>query len=69
MNCSVWGSLSEKVYGGRTTAFKEEKLKDAIRQKRREIPQDEIQKAILFWKKWLRAICDESEGNIDHLFN
>ena len=48
---SVWDSLSERVYSGRTTAFREEELKDAIRQKWREIPQDEVQKAILSWKK------------------
>ena len=69
MDYNVWDSLSEKVYSGRTTVFKGEELKDAIRQKWREIPQDEVQKAILSWKKRLRAICDESGGHINYLFN
>ena len=42
MDYCVWDSLSEKVYSERMTAFKEETLKDAIRQKWREIPQDEV---------------------------
>ena len=33
MDFNVWDSLSEKVYSGRTTVFKEEELKDAIRPK------------------------------------
>ena len=37
MDYCVWDSLSEKVYSGRTTVLKEEKPKNAIRQKWREI--------------------------------
>ena len=51
MDYSVWESLSDKVYSGRTTLFREEPLKDAIRKKWREIPQDEVRKAISSWKK------------------
>ena len=69
MDYSVWASLSEKVYSGRKTVFKEEELKDTIRQKWSEISQDEVRKAILSWKKRLRAVCDQSGGHIDHLFN
>ena len=42
--------------------------KNAIKQNRREISQDEVPKTILSWKKRLPAICDESGGHIDHLF-
>ena len=48
MNYNEWDSLSWIVYCGRTTVFKEKELKDAIRQKWREIPQDEVRKAISF---------------------
>ena len=69
MDYNVWDSLLEKVDSGRTTVFKEDELKNAIRQKWREISQNEVGQAILSWKKRLRAICDESGGHIDHLFN
>ena len=69
MDYNVWDSLVEKVYSGRTTVFKEEELKDVIKQKWQEIPQDEVQKAILPWKNLLRGFCDESGGHIHHLFN
>ena len=66
---SSWASLSQKVYGERKTVFKEEKLKDTIRHKWSEISQDQVRKAILSWKKRLRAVCDQSGRHIDHLFN
>ena len=62
-------SLLEKVCSGRTTIFEEEEVKDTIRQKWQEIPQDEVRKEILSWRKRLQAICSESGGHIDHLFN
>lgn len=68
MDYSIWDSLSEKVYRGRNTAFNEEELKDAIKEKWREISQAEVRKTILSWKKRLRAVCDVSGGHIDHLF-
>ena len=42
MDYSLWDSLLEKVYCVRTTVFKEEALKDAIKQEWREIPQDKV---------------------------
>ena len=68
MECSLWVSLSEKVYSGRKTVLKEE-LKDTIRQILSEISQGEVQKAISSWKKRLRGIRDQSGDHIDHLFN
>ena len=49
--------------------FKEEALKDTIRQKCTEISQNKVRKAVSSWKKRLRTICDQSEGHIDHVFN
>ena len=63
------GFTSGKVYSGRATVFKKEEQKDAMRQKWREILQDDVRKAILSWKKRLRAIYDESGGHINQLFN
>ena len=59
---SVWDSLSEKVYSGRTTVSKKEKIKDAIRQKWREIPHHGVQKAILCWKKRLQESSMKAEA-------
>ena len=41
MDYSIRDSLSDKVYSG-TTVFKEEELKNTIRQKWQEIPQSEV---------------------------
>ena len=47
LDCNALDSLLEKVYSGMRTAFKEGDLKDAIRQRRKEISQNEVRKAIL----------------------
>ena len=47
MDCNAWDSLLEKVYSEMRNVFKEGDLKDAIRQRRKEISQNEVRKAIL----------------------
>ena len=67
MDYSVWDSLSEKVYAGRTEKFTEQELKDRIEQMWGEITVGEIRKSISSWKKRLRLVHSEDGGHIDHL--
>lgn len=67
MDYSVWDSLSEKVYAGRTEKFTEQELKDRIKEKWDEITVAEIRKSITSWKKRLRLVNSEDGGHIDHL--
>jgi hypothetical protein len=54
MDYTMWYSLSQKVYAGRT-----EKLT--------EITLAEIRKPIGAWKKRLQLVCGQDGGHIDHL--
>jgi hypothetical protein len=62
MDYTMWDSLSEKVYAGRTEKFTEQELKDKI-QKWAEISPAKI----VAWKKRLRLVCGQDGGHIDHL--
>ena len=64
MDYSIWDSLSEKVYKGRT----ENELKDKIREKWEEISVGDCRKAIGLFKKRLSAVCSQDSGHIEHLF-
>jgi transposase len=68
MDYSVWNSLSEKVYEGRTEKFSEEELKARIKRCWKKITLKEIQSSIGSWKKRLRTVSRENGGPIDHLF-
>ena len=67
MDYSIWDSLSEKVYKGRTEKFTEEELKRKIRKCWKEISLGEVQKAVGSWKKRLRLVYKQDGGPIDHL--
>ena len=65
---TIWDSLAEKVYKGRTQKFTENELKEKIR-KWEEITLEEVRKSIGSFKKRLRAVCEQNGGHIDHLLN
>ena len=69
MDYTIWDSLSEKVYKGRTQKFTENELKEKIREKWEEITREEVRKSIGSFKKRLRAVCEQNGGHIDHLLN
>ena len=68
MAYSVWDSLSEKVYEGRTEPSNEEGLKTRILESWEAITIKEIKKkAIGSWKKRLRAVCNQDGDPISHV--
>ena len=69
MDYTIWDSLSEKVYKGRTQKFTENEQKEKIREKWEEITLEEVRKSIGSFKKRLRAVCEQNGGHIDHLLN
>ena len=69
MDYTIWDSLSEKVYKGRTQKFTENELKEKIRGKWVEITLEEVRKSIGSFKKRLRAVCEQNGGHIGHLLN
>jgi hypothetical protein len=66
MDYTMWDSLSEKVYAGRTEKFTEQELKDKIQENWAVISLAEIRKSIGAWKKRLRLVCGQDGGHIDH---
>ena len=66
MNYSVWDSLIEKVYAGRTEKFTEQELNYKIEEKRDKLSVAKIYYYISSWKKRLRLVDSEDGGNIDY---
>ena len=66
---SVWDSLTKKVHAGRTEKFKEQALKDKIKEKRDEISVAEIRKYTASWKKTIRLVDSKNGGHVDHLID
>ena len=69
MDYTIWDSLYEKVYKGRTQKFTENELKEKIWEKWEEITLEEVRKSIGSFKKRLRAVCEQNGGHIDRLLN
>jgi len=69
LDYSVWDILQELVYEGRHEPFVNLKdLQNVIRDKRHDVDDQTVRKAILQWKRRLAAVAKQNGGPIQHIF-